>query len=98
MSMIAFSRQLDDRSATFGRLTIIRRAIVSGASTFCAGFLAAMHASRRKQAAIELAKYRDLIHDPETVTCSAVTARSEQPADSDLHELRLSSGDRTARA
>ena len=110
MSMIAFSGQLDDRSVTFGRLMIIRRAIVSGASTFCARLLAAMHESRRKQAAIAQASYRHLIHDPDAVTCSGVnpTARADELADADLHERRLSrdtigrdvpsSGDRTARA
>ena len=59
--------ELEDRSGTLvGRLTMLRRAIVSGASTFCAQFLAALHHSRRKQAAIELAKHRHLIFDSET--------------------------------
>ena len=59
--------ELEDRADTpIGRLTILRRAIVSGASTCCARFLAALHDSRRKQAAIELAKHRHLIFDSET--------------------------------
>ena len=59
--------ELEDRSGTLvGRLTILRRAIVSGASTCSARFLAALHHSRRTQAAIELAKHRHLIFDSET--------------------------------
>jgi len=58
--------ELEDRSDTpIGRLTKIRQAIVSGASTRCARFLAALQESRRKRAAIETARVRDLIgkHD-----------------------------------
>ena len=59
--------ELEGRSGTLvGRLTILRRAIVSGASTCSARFLAALHDSRRKQAAIELAKHRHLIFDADT--------------------------------
>jgi hypothetical protein len=57
----------EDRADTpIGRLMKIRRAIASGASTCCARFVAALHDSRRKQAAIERAKYRHLIFDSET--------------------------------
>ena len=59
--------ELEGRPGTLvGRLTILRRTIVSGASTCSARFLAALHDSRRKQAAIELAKHRHLIFDSET--------------------------------
>jgi len=45
--------ELEDRAGTpIGRLTKIWRAIVSGSSTCCAQFLAALHDSRRKRAAI----------------------------------------------
>ena len=58
---------LDCRSDTvIGPLTMIRQAIVSGANACCARFLAALHESRRKQAAIERARYRHLIYDADT--------------------------------
>jgi hypothetical protein len=84
MSMMSRGRtfELEDRSATaIRRLTIIRRAIVAGASACGGRFLAALHDSRRKQAAVDLARYRHLIHDPETGTCSGVnaTARADEP-------------------
>jgi hypothetical protein len=44
----------------FPRLTVIRRAIVSGASTRFGRLLAALHESRRRQAAIVRASYRHL--------------------------------------
>jgi|KBSSwiStaDraftv2_1062776.scaffolds.fasta_scaffold7500565_1 hypothetical protein len=57
--------ELEDRTvAAIRRLTIIRRAIASGASTCCARFLSALHESRRKQAAIARARYRHLIQTP----------------------------------
>ena len=63
----------ENRSDTvIGRLTIIRRAIASGASTCFRRFLAALHESRRKQAAIARARYRHLIYDPDTGTCFGV--------------------------
>jgi len=49
-----------------GRLTTIRQAIISGASACCGRFLAALHESRRKQGAIELARYQHLIYDADT--------------------------------
>ena len=59
--------ELEGRSGTLVvRLTILRRTIVSGASTCSARFLAALHHSRRTQAAIELAKHRHLIFDSDT--------------------------------
>ena len=58
---------LDCRSdLVIGRLTMIRQAIISGASACCGRFLAALHESRRKQAAIERARYRHLIYDADT--------------------------------
>lgn len=74
--------ELEDRPDTaIGRLTIIRRAIASGASTCFGRFLAALHDSRRKQAAIERARYRHLIYDPDTGACFGVnpTARADEP-------------------
>jgi len=69
-TMTVFSRQildLDSRSdMVAGRLTIIRQAIISGANACCARFLAALHESRRKQGAIERARYRHLIFDADT--------------------------------
>ena len=68
--MTVVSRQvldLDCRSdMVIGRLTMIRQAIVSGANACCGRFLAALHESRRKQAAIERARYRHLIYDADT--------------------------------
>ena len=49
-----------------GRLNKIRQAIVSGANACCGRFLAALHESRRKQSAIERARYRYLIYDADT--------------------------------
>ena len=58
--------ELEDRADTpIGRLMKIRRVIVSGASTCCVQFLAALHDSRRKRAATEIARFRNLIHDPD---------------------------------
>ena len=58
---------LDCRSdMAIGRLTVIRQAIISGAKTYCGRFLGALHESRRKQAAIERARYRHLIYDADT--------------------------------
>lgn len=74
-TMIAGSEQnLDlDRhliaGTPIGRLTIIRRAIASATSTCFGRILAALHDSRRKQAAVERARYRYLIHDPDTGAC-----------------------------
>jgi hypothetical protein len=70
-TMTIVSRQvlddLDGRSdMVIGRLTMIRQAIVSGASACCGRFLAALHESRRKQGAIERARYRHLIYDADT--------------------------------
>jgi hypothetical protein len=68
-SGISGSRTLQPRDRSHvanGRLTILRRAIASGASAWSARFVAALHESRRKQAAIELAKRRHLIYDPDT--------------------------------
>ena len=75
--------ELENRSDTaIGRLTIIRRAIASGASTCFRRFLAALHDSRRKQAAIVRARYRHLIDDPDTGTCFGVNpaARGDRTA------------------
>ena len=56
-----------DRSGiAIGRLTTPRRVIASAASTWSARFVAALHESRRKQAAIEVAKHRHLIFDADT--------------------------------
>lgn len=58
---------LDCRSdMAIGRLTMIRQAIISGANACCGRFLAALHESRRKQSAIERARYRHLIYDTDT--------------------------------
>ena len=55
--------ELEDRSDTpIGRLTKIRQAIVSGASTRYARFLAA----RQERAGTEIARFRDVIHDRDT--------------------------------
>ena len=65
--------ELEDRSdATIRHLTLLRRAIASGASTRFGWFFAALHDSRRKHGTIERAKYQHLISDPvgESATCS----------------------------
>jgi hypothetical protein len=55
---------LEDRADTLlARLKILRRAIAASASTWHAQFVAALHESRRKQAAIKLAQHRHLIFD-----------------------------------
>jgi len=68
--MAILSRQaldLDCRSdMVIGRLTKIRQAIISGANACCGRFLGALHESRRKQGAIERARYRHLIYDADT--------------------------------
>jgi hypothetical protein len=57
--------ELEDRSdAAIRHLTVLQRAIASGASTCFGRFLAALHGSRRKQGAIERAKYQRLISHP----------------------------------
>jgi hypothetical protein len=54
----------NDRSIPLGgRFTA---AVAATANACLQRFLAALHESRRKQAAIELARRRDLIYDPET--------------------------------
>ena len=63
--------ELKDRSdAAIRHLTVLRRAIASGASTYFGRFLAALHDSRRKQGAIERAKYQHLIPDPVGVSAA----------------------------
>jgi hypothetical protein len=58
---------LDRRSdMVIGRSIMIRQAIISGANACCGRFLAALHRSRRKQGAIERARYRHLIYDADT--------------------------------
>lgn len=68
--MTAVRRQvldLDCRSdIVIARLTMIRQTIIAGANACCGRFLAALHESRRKQAAIERARYRHLIYDADT--------------------------------
>lgn len=68
--MTVVSRQvleLDYRSdIVIGRLTMIRRAIISVANARCGRFLAALHESRRKQSVIERARYRHLICDADS--------------------------------
>jgi hypothetical protein len=59
--------ELDCRSdIVVGWLTMIRQAIIAGATACFRRFLAALHDSRRKQATIERAKYRHLIYDADT--------------------------------
>jgi hypothetical protein len=59
--------ELEDRADTLiGHVKKIWRATVSGASACCAQFLAALHDSRRKRATIEIARFRNLIHGPDT--------------------------------
>ena len=63
--------ELEDRSdAALRHLTILRRAIASGASTCFGRFLAALHDSRRKQGTIERAKYQHLVPDPVGVSAA----------------------------
>lgn len=68
--MAVVSRQVLDLDyrpdMVIGRLTMIRRAIISGARACCGRFLGALHESRRKQATIERARYRHLIYDADT--------------------------------
>jgi hypothetical protein len=68
-TMTVVSRLLDPdcrSDMVLGRLAMIRQAIIAGANTYCGRFLAALHESRRKQAAIERARYRHLIYDADT--------------------------------
>jgi hypothetical protein len=85
--MFAVSEQIRDldrhliADMAIARLTIIRRALASGASTCFGRLLAALHDSRRRQAAVERARYRHLIHDPDTGACLGVnpTAQADEP-------------------
>jgi len=52
-------------------------AILSAAATWRNRFLAALHESRRKQAAIELAKHRPLVYDAETGVCFRIGVHPE---------------------
>ena len=68
-TMTVVSRLLDPdcrSDMVLGRLAMIRQAIIASANTCCGRFLAALHESRRKQAAIERARYRHLIYDADT--------------------------------
>src|SRR3954466_11535582 len=63
-----------------GRLAMIRQAIIAGADECRARFLAALHESRRKQGAIELARYRHLIYDADTgIHFGTIRRRADQP-------------------
>jgi hypothetical protein len=68
--MTVVSRQifdLDCRSEmVIGRLAMIRQGIIFAANACCGRFLSALHESRRKQGAIERARYRHLIYDADT--------------------------------
>jgi predicted regulator of Ras-like GTPase activity (Roadblock/LC7/MglB family) len=81
--MTAVSRQvldLDFRSdMVIGRLTMIRQAIISGATACCRRFLAALHESRRKQSVIERARHRHLIYDADTGIHFVVRRQADQP-------------------
>jgi len=72
---------VDYRSDTaIGRFTTIRQAIFSGATACCGRFLAALHESRRKQGAIELARHRHLIYDADTgIHFGANPAAADRP-------------------
>ena len=48
------------------RVGALTEAVASATRAGLQHLLAALHDSRRKQAAIELARHRDLIYDPET--------------------------------
>jgi hypothetical protein len=52
-------------------------AIASVATAWRNRFLEALHESRRKQAAIELAKHRPLIFDPDTGVCFRIGIHPE---------------------
>lgn len=83
-TMTAVSRQAPDldwqSDMVMGRLTMIRQAIIIGANACSERFLAALHASRRKQATIERARYRHLIYDADTgIHFSTNPAAGDQP-------------------
>jgi hypothetical protein len=85
-SGISGSRTLEPKGRSgiaIGRLTILRRAIASGASTWSARFVAALHDSRRKQAAIELAKHRHLIFDSETGISFGMNSTTQRTTSAD---------------
>lgn len=48
------------------RLALASQAVAAGARACLRGFLANLHESRRQRAAIVLASYRHLTHDPKT--------------------------------
>jgi len=68
--MTVVSRQVVDfdcrSDRVIGRLAMIGQVSISGANACCGRFLAGLHESRRKQAAIERARYRHLIYDADT--------------------------------
>jgi hypothetical protein len=51
---------------TIQRLAMVLDIVAAGASGYLSRFLTSLHETRRRQAAIERAKYRHLIYDPET--------------------------------
>jgi hypothetical protein len=53
-------------SSPLGRFGMMTEVIAAATRLGLQQFLNALHDSRRKQAAIELARHRDLIYDPET--------------------------------
>lgn len=71
--------ELDFRHTATGRSPVdaTLEAIASAAAAFRDRFLAALHESRRKQAAIELARHRHLIYDPETAIYFRIGAHPE---------------------
>jgi hypothetical protein len=60
------------------RLANIGQAAASAAGMCLERFLAALHESRRRQAAIERARYRHLIYDPTTGIYFGTSRRSER--------------------
>jgi len=67
------------RSATTGEwLTNALRAVAAGIGACAQRILAALHESRRRQAAVERARYRHLIFDAATGICFAMSDGEER--------------------
>jgi hypothetical protein len=69
----------EPRFHPMNRLGALSRGLAAGAAACFQRLLAALHESRRRQAAIERARYRHLIFDPESGISFGSKAREKAP-------------------
>jgi hypothetical protein len=91
------SRAHNPAGAAMQRFDVISHAVVRALAACWKQFLAGLHESRRRQAAIEQARYRHLIYDAETGTSFAMNG-AEQKVTSDGTVLPLASKGKRDRA